>query len=459
MRARRRMMGLGPGGPRERGASLASVVVVGGGVAGLTCAWRLRREGHEVEVLEAALVPGGRMRSEPHDGFRLERGAQVVTSGYENLLGVARGVGLAASRRDIEPAGEAVLRDGRLHPVDMAAPWKVVRSPLLSARGKAGLARLGVELARRFRRLDPLRPQRAAALDTTDLATGFRRIAGEEATDWLLAPCFSATFDAEPEDLSYAFGLLALRLLATGSTVQTFDGGLGSLTRALAARVPVRTGCEVLAVETETAGVRVRYRTQLRERSVFADAAVVAVPGCAVAALCPKLTPEERGFFEGVRYVRGAIVHLLLERPPPSLRGLQGVAFPRAEGLDLYGLCADHHKPGAAPPGAGLVNVALSEPAARRLWQAPDATLAQHALEQLSLTPIGALAPVGFAVHRWASMLPRFEPGYLARLARFLSRLDRAPRLSFAGDYLVGPTAEGAVVSGLRAASEVASQL
>ena len=452
-------MGFGRGGRWERGASLASVVVVGGGVAGLTCAWRLRREGHEVEVLEAGPAAGGRMRSESQGGFRLDRGAQLVSSGYENLHGVARGVGLAARRRDVAPAGEAVLCDGRLHPVAMAAPWKVVRSPLLSARGKARLARLGVEIVRRFRHLDPLRPQRAAGLDTTDLATGLRRIAGDEATERLLAPCFSATFDAEPEDVSYAFGLLALRLLSTGSTPQTFDGGLASLTRALAERVPVRTGCRVLSVETETAGARVRYRTQRRERSVFADAAVVAVPGSVVGGLCPKLTPEERGFFEGVRYARGVVVHLLLERPPPALRELRGVAFPRAEGVDLYGLCADHHKPGAAPPGAGLLRAALREPAARRLWQAPDGALAQHALEQLSLAPLGPLSPAGYAVHRWDAMLPRFEPGYLPRLARFLSRLDRAPRLAFAGDYLVGPTAEGAVVSGLRAATEVVSAL
>ncbi len=435
------------------------MVVVGGGVAGLTCAWRLRREGHEVEVLEAGPAAGGRMRSEARQGFRLDRGARFVAAGHENLLGVARGVGLAARRRAIEPAAEAVLYDGRLHPVDPLAPWKVARSRLLSARGKAGLARLAVEVARRPRQLDPLRPERAAPLDTTDLSTGLRRVAGDEATERLLAPGFSAAFDAEAENLSYAFGLLALRLRSAGGRPESFEGGLASLTRALAARVPVRVGCEVLAVESETAGARIRYRTQGRVRTAFADAAVLAVPGDAVAALCPKLTPDERGFFDGVRCGRGAIVHLLLERPPPTLRELHRVVFPRGEGLDLYGVCADHHGPGAAPPGAGLVSAALTEPAARRLWAASDASLAQHALEQLSITPLGPLAPLGFAVHRWESLRPRFEPGFLPRLARFVSRLDRAPRLAFAGDYLVAPTAEGAVVSGLRAATQIASEL
>ena len=68
---------------------MASIVVVGGGVAGLTCAWRLRRAGHEVEVLERQAVAGGRMRTEACGEFRLDRGAQFITSGYRNLHAVA----------------------------------------------------------------------------------------------------------------------------------------------------------------------------------------------------------------------------------------------------------------------------------------------------------------------------------------------------------------------------------
>ncbi len=434
---------------------MASIAVVGGGVAGLTCAWKLRRAGHDVEVLERESTPGGRMRSERQGDFVLERGAQFVASGYRNLHALADHLGLADRLRPLACTRNAILRDGRLHPADYATPLDLLRSELLSGAARWRLARLALELARHWRRLDPLHPERAAALDDLDLASGLRRLVGAEATEYLLAPAFAATFDSDPEDLSLAFGLLAARFVLGGFRLQAFEGGNGCLTGRLAAEVPVRLGCDVVSVETETGGARVRYRASGRESSAVADAVVVALPGCEVARVCPKLTPAEHGFFERVRYVRGIVAHLLFEEAPGTLP-FYGVSFPRPERFDLYGLAVDHHKPGAAPAGAGLLNAALSAAAAARLWDASDAAVADLVLENLAATPIGPLRPFAFAVHRWPALLPQFGPRYLRHLARFLGRLDRSPRLAFAGDYLIGPYTEAALTSGMRAATEIA---
>ena len=220
----------------------------------------------------------------------------------------------------------------------------------------------------------------------------------------------------------------------------------------------VRAGCEVVSVETQDDGALVRYRAANGTRSAIADAAVVAVPGTQVAAICPRLTPAERAFFESVRYGRGIIVHLLLERAPATLP-YYGVAFPRGAGLGLYGLAVDHCKPGVAPRGAGLVNAALSARAAEKLWSEPDDAIAEHVLDALARTPVGRLTPKETVVHRHDPMIPQFGPGYLPQLRRFLARKEPSPRLAFAGDYLVGPYVEAALTSGLRAAERLASTL
>ncbi|MGH0032810.1 MAG: protoporphyrinogen/coproporphyrinogen oxidase [Myxococcota bacterium] len=437
---------------------MASVLVVGGGLAGLTAAWRLQREGHQVQVLEAEATAGGRMRAEPRDGFVLDRGAQFIASAYRNLHGVIDALGLASQVRPLRHARNAVLRDGALHPADADSPLQVLASPLLTARGKLRLPRLLFEAWRHRRRIDPWHPERAASIDDEDMASWLSRTVGREAFEYLIAPAFSSTFDSEPEDLSAVFALQAIRFTSLGFRLQSLPGGVGTLTRALAEALDVRTGARVLSVETGTQGARVRFRAADGEHEVHADAAVVAVPGSRVTDCCPKLSPAERGFFDGVRYVRGMIAFLLFDEAPDALP-YYGVAFPRPEKIGLYGLAVDHWKEGAAPPGAGLVNCALTEAAARKLWDEPDAAVVAHVLSELARTPVGVLAPSQTVVHRWDPMLPQFRAGYTRRLAAFLARSERSPRLAFAGDYLVGPYTEGACTSGLRAAEELGAEL
>jgi len=438
---------------------VARIAVVGGGIAGLTCAWRLQRAGHDVTVLERESVAGGRMRSERVETargvFLVDRGAQFVASGYRNMMQVVAMLGLASKLHAVGKTSNAILRDGALHSGDYGTPIALARSKLVSGRAKLRLPRLLVELARHRKRLDPYRPERAASIDRESLADGLTRVVGEEAMEYLFSPAFSSTFDADPEDHSLAFALLTTRFVLGGFRLLAFDGGIGLLTQTLAAQLPVRTGCEVTAVETDANGARVALRCDGREERIDADAAVVAVPGSLVAKLVPTLTPDEKSFFASVRYVRGMVCFLMTDRAPATLPWY-GVAFPRREHVGLYGLAVDHWKPGVAPAGAGLLNAALTARAAELLRDETDDAVVTHVIESLAKTPVGRLEPIASAVHRWDPMLPLFPAGHLARLAAFESRSARSPRLAFAGDWRLGPYTEMALTSGMRAATEIA---
>jgi oxygen-dependent protoporphyrinogen oxidase len=430
---------------------VASVVVAGGGLAGLVCAWRLGRAGHDVEVLEREDEPGGSARSEHRLGFRLDRRPSFVLRGDRNLRALLAALGLEASLVPMVRPCIGILCDGRIHTCDARSALRLLLSAPLGAGALLRCLRVGLDLARQRRLLDPSRPESAAPLDDPSARTELRRRAGDEAWDRLLAPALAAATGTAPATLSVAVALLWLRRAAAGLAPHHLEGGASPLVAALAARIGVRTGCEVFRIETETDGARVRYRSGGSEQSVLADAVVVALPGPLVASLCPKLTPVERGCFDAQHFTPHAAVQLLVDRRPAGGPAL--VLVPEREGLGLAVLLQE---PGAAPSGAGVLRAVLDEASARELLLAPDAEIVAHALRGIERTPFAGLEVAHAVVRRSAHGVPRFAPGSLRRLAAFASRVDRSPRLAFAGEVLLGRGLEGDVTSGMRAATDVA---
>ena len=88
------------------------VLIVGAGMAGLSCAVHLHRAGLSVRVLEADQKVGGRVQTDNVDGFLLDRGFQVYLDAYPET-----GKLLDLKMLDLKPfkSGAHVFRDNKLH--------------------------------------------------------------------------------------------------------------------------------------------------------------------------------------------------------------------------------------------------------------------------------------------------------------------------------------------------------
>jgi len=105
------------------------VIVAGGGIAGLSCAYELTKRGHDVTVLEAAGRPGGHVmtvRDPLADGLYADAGAEHFTKpGYDLLWHYVREFNLTAlpyPRRD----GMIRFIDGKMHTESMLSDPNVL---------------------------------------------------------------------------------------------------------------------------------------------------------------------------------------------------------------------------------------------------------------------------------------------------------------------------------------------
>lgn len=127
------------------------IIIVGAGLAGLTCAKLLAEAGQRVVVLEAADQVGGRVRTDYHeDGYRLDRGFQVLFTAYP---AVQRHLHLdELKQRKFDP-GAILLKNGKQYEIadPLREPAHTVSdllNPLISTADKLRVLRLRMQVGR-----------------------------------------------------------------------------------------------------------------------------------------------------------------------------------------------------------------------------------------------------------------------------------------------------------------------
>lgn len=398
------------------------VIVIGAGLAGLRAAHLLQQAGREVTLLEASDGPGGRVRTDMIDGFRIDRGFQVLLTEYPE---VKAALDLKALRLKSFAPGAMVFRHDRL--TTLCDPW---RRPI---QGALGLFGPPGTISDRFR-LAALR-SRIFLTSQTELTTPSGTSFGDELRALGFSPDFIDSFfrpwfGGITLDRSLmsdaAFCKFVFRCLADGEAAVP-EEGMGAVGAQLAARLAPQTlklGCRVASIE----GTRVR----LESGDVFeAETIVVATEGPEAGRL---LRMADAGS-KSVTCVSFAAASAPFEGPWLALNGEQtGIVNNLAVMTNVA--------PSYSANSRALISATILGPIA-----SPD----DEELKRQVLAQLGRW--FGPSVSEWSLIrvdrIHHAQPA-LTKAAGFLR-----PGLYLAGDHTQQPSAHGALKSGRIAAETV----
>lgn len=433
-----------------------NVAIVGAGISGLTAAYRLQQAGVNVHVFEAEEWLGGRVSSLQIDDFLINRGADIIPSGYAATIGLYQDLGLLTQEPEIIESVIGFCREGTVHRFrSNHIILDGIKTKLLSWRSKVKLLRLAVDAIKARRILQNGDFSHAVSLDTEPAVEYAARKLNNEIRRYLIQPIVHG-ISKNASILDFFFSAT----MTMGSGFVQYPGGIGLLTQTLAKQVPVSTNCRVTCVAPEKQGVTIKWLENGAELNAFFDAAVVAVPGEHAAQIIPSLsTRAAKLLTEDLLYSPLYLANFGLNTVPDET---SGIIFMDADAGDgLVSISVEHNlRKSAAPTGKGLLTVLFTPAWAEMHKDKTDETLLdmmQEQIEKIMPSVVGAVTMR--RLDRWQYGAQRAWPGYCAQIGALRHELASASPIQLAGDYFGSSSTNACVLEAERAANAILERL
>lgn len=444
---------------------MKDVVIVGGGVAGLAAAWRLRH--WDAALLEAGQRVGGRIRSERRGPYWLNWGGHVFAGGNSATARLLGETGTDAVQVPGSLAGLAMngelLVDGRVesYPFRIPMSWSA-RLGVLKAGAKVGLAvaRYSRVVRRRPGEDESVRQQRVYDfLDDRSFADFLGDV--PEDTRALFEPTVTrSAADIDQISAGAGVGYFSLVWNIGGGLSQNILGGPSTLTEGIAAAVSEQVALNAVVHEVvhKQNSVLVRYRHNGVDEEVEARCAVLATPATVTHRVAGDIDPEVRGALSKVVYGPYVSAAFLTDEEQEQVwDGAYGIATPKRS-FNIALNTSNTARAGETErrPGSSIMTFSPGSLARDLLERDDDEILRTYLADLDEVLPGSASHVVEAEVQRWPTGAPYCFPGR-GKLQPALTR--RNSRVFLAGDYLGTLYSETAIHTGLSAAREVRSLL
>jgi oxygen-dependent protoporphyrinogen oxidase len=430
------------------------VVVIGAGISGLTCAWRLQKLGYDVLILESSDRAGGVIRSEHIQDHLVEWGPGSLLP-TEHTFGLLDELGLLPDLIEASPKSpryivvNGQLKTVPLGPLSFGGLFRAFAEPFVRTKSPSG--------------------------GTADesIASFFRRRFGPEAHDRLVAPFVAGIYAGDTEKLSIGatfprmlevesnYGSLMTGMLrgkskrrkasSSSSTagrpsrVSSFQQGLEVLPRRMA---------EGLTIRFNSSGVRIGT-------DVHPKTTVVAVPAYQAAEIFEETSPEIAAALGSIEYapIVVAATSLPLEGLTEPHRGF-GFLVAKGERLHMLGTVFNSSLfPDRAPNNRLLLTSFLGGATKPEAFDWPDQRIWDVVRSELKAVLKTSVAPEPVALFRHRRAIPQYTIGHKARTEGLRNELKRCPGLFITGNFLDGVSVPACMEQGDATAHAVAEFL
>ncbi|ASF38730.1 protoporphyrinogen oxidase [Halobacillus halophilus] len=460
------------------------VLVVGGGISGLTAAYYLQKEQKQknlpldVQLIEASDQLGGKIKTEKRDGFTIERGPDSFLARKESAARLAEEVGLGDQLVPNGTGQSYILVNGKLHKMPsgsfMGIPTRIrpfLFSGLFTPAGKLRAS------------LDLIKPKKQVEGDQ-GLGLFFRRRLGSQVVENLIEPLLSGIYAGDIDKLSLEatfpdfyrleqeYGSLIKGLRKTRSIskpkkgekkpsmFRTLEHGLESLVDAVEDKLDpgsVRKNTKVDHIERKPQG----YHVLLSDGTVEeADAVILAVPHFQAQRMLSQFDFMDP--FKEVNATSVANVAMAFDESAIK-KDIDGTGFvvSRNSSFRITACTWTHKKwPHSTPAGKVMLRCYVGKPDDQDVVNLPDEDIVEIALNDLNKTMNITDKPDFSIVTRWYDAMPQYQVGHKDRLAEITEQLDQhLPGVCLAGGSYRGIGLPDCIDQGEAAVEKVLSSI